>query len=141
MKERNLAAMARGFQMDDEIAIGDGVRLADYQQPPTRFLFSTKMFPSPARTVHWSLNPARRGGGTSASAIWPMDTHFPSQTNSPVDSPPWVKVNSRWFQRRLYLGEQLSLTADHFKMICDEVHEMGRIREKQVSGCNCPIED
>lgn len=50
-------------------------------------------------------------------------------------------IQSRWFQRRLYLGEQLSLTADHFKMICDEVHEMGRIREKQVSGCNCPIED
>lgn len=94
MKERNLAAMARGIEMDDEIAIGDGVRLAGYQPPPMRFLFSTKMFSSPARTVHWSLNPARRGGETSASAIWPMDTLFPSQTSSSVDSPPWVKVNS-----------------------------------------------
>lgn len=38
----------------------------------------------------------------------------------------------RWFHRRLYLGEEIILTADQLKMICDEVHEMGRLRERDI---------
>lgn len=40
-------------------------------------------------------------------------------------------IQSRWFQRRLELGETLKMTADQLKMICDEVHEMGRLRERR----------
>lgn len=39
----------------------------------------------------------------------------------------------RWFQRQLYLGEEIIMTADQLKMICDEVHEMGRLRERKLS--------
>lgn len=39
----------------------------------------------------------------------------------------------RWFQRQLYLGEEIIMTADQLKMICDEVHEMGRLRERNLS--------
>jgi hypothetical protein len=38
----------------------------------------------------------------------------------------------RWFHRQLYLGEEIILTADQLKMICDEVHEMGRLRERNL---------
>lgn len=47
----------------------------------------------------------------------------------------------RWFRRRLHLGEEITLSADHLKMICDEVHEMGRLRERNNNGCDCPIDD
>ncbi|MDX1681132.1 MAG: hypothetical protein R3242_10420 [Akkermansiaceae bacterium] len=40
-------------------------------------------------------------------------------------------IQSRWFQRRLELGEILKMSADQLKMICDEVHEMGRLRERR----------
>ena len=49
-------------------------------------------------------------------------------------------IQQRWFQRKLELGEQLTLTADHLKMICDEVHEMGRLRERNRKGCTCQLE-
>ena len=39
----------------------------------------------------------------------------------------------RWFQKQLCLGEEVMMTADQLKMICDEVHEMGRMRERKVS--------
>jgi len=39
----------------------------------------------------------------------------------------------RWFNRQLYLGEEIIMTADQLKMICDEVHEMGRLRERKLS--------
>ncbi|MDX1681133.1 MAG: hypothetical protein R3242_10425 [Akkermansiaceae bacterium] len=42
-------------------------------------------------------------------------------------------IQSRWFQRRLELGETLKMTADQLKMICDEVHEMGRLRERKLN--------
>lgn len=38
----------------------------------------------------------------------------------------------RWFKRQLYLGEELMMTAEQLKMICDEVHEMGRLRERKL---------
>lgn len=38
----------------------------------------------------------------------------------------------RWFRRQLYLGEELIMTAEQLKMICDEVHEMGRLRERKL---------
>lgn len=47
----------------------------------------------------------------------------------------------RWFRRTLHLGEEITLTADRLKMICDEVHEMGRLRERKSQGCDCPIHD
>ncbi len=47
----------------------------------------------------------------------------------------------RWFRRTLHLGEEITLTADRLKMICDEVHEMGRLRERKSRGCDCPIHD
>lgn len=49
-------------------------------------------------------------------------------------------IQKRWFQRSLELGEELVLTADHLKMICDEVHEMGRLRERNRRGCSCSLE-
>jgi len=49
-------------------------------------------------------------------------------------------IQQRWFQRKLELGEELILTADHLKMICDEVHEMGRLRERARKGCKCELE-
>lgn len=49
-------------------------------------------------------------------------------------------IQKRWFQRQLELGEELLLTADHLKMICDEVHEMGRLRERNRKGCSCALE-
>lgn len=49
-------------------------------------------------------------------------------------------IQKRWFQRNLELGEELLLTADHLKMICDEVHEMGRLRERNRKGCTCQLE-
>jgi len=42
-------------------------------------------------------------------------------------------TQQRWFQRQLYLGEEILLTADQLKMICDEVHEMGRLRERGLA--------
>lgn len=42
-------------------------------------------------------------------------------------------IQHRWFQRQLYLGEEVMMTADQLKMICDEVHEMGRLRERKLS--------
>lgn len=36
----------------------------------------------------------------------------------------------RWFRKQLELGEEVIMTADQLKMICDEVHEMGRLRER-----------
>lgn len=39
----------------------------------------------------------------------------------------------RWFQKQLSNGEQVLMTADQFKMICAEVHEMGMLREKNLS--------
>jgi hypothetical protein len=39
----------------------------------------------------------------------------------------------RWFQKQLSNGEQVMMTADQFKMICAEVHEMGMMREKNLS--------
>ncbi len=38
----------------------------------------------------------------------------------------------RWFRRQLYLGEEILMTADQLKMICAEVHEMGRLRERKL---------
>lgn len=38
----------------------------------------------------------------------------------------------RWFRKQLYLGEEVIMTADQLKMICDEVHEMGRLRERKL---------
>ena len=49
-------------------------------------------------------------------------------------------VQARWFHKKLTLGEQLSLTAEQLKMICDESHEMGRMRERKLKVCNCPVE-
>lgn len=49
-------------------------------------------------------------------------------------------IQRRWFQRQLELGEELIVTADHLKMICDEVHEMGRLRERNRKGCTCALE-
>lgn len=39
----------------------------------------------------------------------------------------------RWFKRQLTLGEEVIMTADQLKMICDEVHEMGRLRERNLA--------
>ena len=42
-------------------------------------------------------------------------------------------THHRWFQRQLTLGEEVIMTADQLKMICDEVHEMGRLRERNLA--------
>jgi hypothetical protein len=42
-------------------------------------------------------------------------------------------TQQRLFQRHLYLGEQILLTADQLKMISDEVHGMGRLRERGLT--------
>ncbi len=41
-------------------------------------------------------------------------------------------IQARWFRRNLYLGEQITITADELKMMCDESHEMGRLRERDL---------
>lgn len=41
-------------------------------------------------------------------------------------------VQSRWFRKKLMQGEQIKLTADLLKMICDEVHEMGMRRYRKL---------
>lgn len=38
----------------------------------------------------------------------------------------------RWFRKQLESGEEVIMTADQLKMICDEVHEMGRLRERML---------
>jgi len=47
-------------------------------------------------------------------------------------------IQSRWFSRSLRFGEQLTMTADHLKMICDEVHEIGRLLERKKNASDRP---
>ena len=42
-------------------------------------------------------------------------------------------VESRWFRRELQLGEPITITVAQLKMICDECHEMGRLRERNLT--------
>ena len=49
-------------------------------------------------------------------------------------------LQERWFQKKLTLGEQINMSAEQLKMICDESHEMGRLRERMLKVCDCPIE-
>lgn len=42
-------------------------------------------------------------------------------------------IQARWFRRKLYLGEKITITADELKMMCDETHEMGRLRERNLN--------
>jgi septation ring formation regulator EzrA len=44
----------------------------------------------------------------------------------------------RWFHKQLHHGEEVIMTADQLKMICDEVHEMGRLRETSLSKIGKP---
>ena len=42
-------------------------------------------------------------------------------------------IQSQWFEKQLSIGEELNITAEQLKMICDEVHEMGRLRERKLN--------
>ena len=77
----------------------------------------------------------RRGNTDAAEAALP-EAALPEVADEEFEVTQYDKdysfnyIQSRWFRRALYLGEELTITADQLKMICDESHEMGRLRER-----------